>query len=226
MIRVQLCPEDELESQFWYWPDVTVAVVVALVGYLTVQFYFDEILLQVDAANQEAENFKQSYNELLPDIQKFNNLEKDKAELTKKLSSLKSITVSKISKFKPLIVMEHFQNLKPQGVWYNSLEIQQSGQFIMEGQALDNILVAELMTSLISTKSTEAEENDLRSQIYFDGIKLDQTEIQAGPVSNFPNLKDVPKFNLNGKFRERRVRASQPNGPISSTDIRKDTATF
>src|SRR4051812_12451807 len=99
MIKINLCPIDELESQYWYVPDVAVAVVIAIVAFLGVQYYLGTIQEQIDVARSNVQSLNENTTKLAPDLERFKNLKKDVDELNNKLNALKAITVSKISKY-------------------------------------------------------------------------------------------------------------------------------
>ncbi len=206
MIKINLCPIDELESQYWYVPDIAVAVVIAVVSFLGVQYYLGTIQERIDTANANVASLTDSYDKLAPDLAKFASLQTDVATLNTRLNALKAITVSKISKYKPVIVIEHFQNLKPDGVWFESLKIgvETPNSFEVKGQAFDNVLTAEFMTALRSTESGDSDDSDLRTQVFFNGLALEATKPPEGGVGEgFPELVSYPEFLIKGKFQER-----------------------
>jgi Tfp pilus assembly protein PilN len=123
MIKINLCPLDELDSPYWYVPDVVAAAIVAVAVFFATQYYLGNIQDQIDVVVAEAASLDENTAKLTPDLEKFKNLGKDIADLNSKLSALKSITVSKISKYKPVIILEHLQNLKPEGVWFETVRI-------------------------------------------------------------------------------------------------------
>ena len=43
--------------------------------------------------------------------------------LGQKLAILESLTGSKVDRYKPIIVLEHLQNLRLEGLWFNSLNV-------------------------------------------------------------------------------------------------------
>ncbi len=209
MIKINLCPIDELESQYWYVPDLALAAVVAIVGFLAVQYYLGTIQSDIEAADAKVASFNESSEQLAPDLTRFKNLKTDIDELNGKLEALKAITVSKISKYRPVIVIEHFQNLKPDGVWFDTMKIgtDKSDDFELKGQAFDNILTAELITALRSTESQESDEADLRTQVYFNNLSLVGSSIQPSGPEGFKELGPYPVFTIKGKVMERGVKS-------------------
>lgn len=217
MIKINLCPIDELESQYWYVPDIAVAVVVAVVSFLGIQYYLGTIQEQIDTANSSIQSLNENTEKLAPDLLKFKGLKADIVVLNQKLDALKAITVSKISKYKPVIVVEHFQNLKPDGIWFESLKIggaETPDKFEVKGQAFDNVLTAEFITALRSTGSAEPDESDLRTQVFFTGLNLVGSQMPEGPPEGFPELADYPTFTITGEYKERDgTGAVQPTVP-------------
>jgi hypothetical protein len=203
LIRINLTPPEELDSQYWWVPDAAVAVFVFGIAFFAVDFYLGTIRDETAQVNSQAQSLNQSYAQIKPDLDKYNNLEKDIDELNKKLNSLKNITVSKIAKYKPVIVMEHLQNLKPEGVWFWQANISKSNQFEIVGQGFDNILIAEFLTSLRATESHEVDSSDLRTQLFFTDLKLEESNAQKAGRGEFPELNSFPEFTIKGSFGER-----------------------
>lgn len=206
MIKINLCPIDELESQYWYVPDLAVAVVVAIASFLGVQYYLGTIQEQIETTAASTQSLTDNTEKLAPVLARFKDLNRDIEELKTKLDALQAITVSKISKYKPVIVIEHFQNLKPEGVWFDSLKVgspDNPASFELKGQAFDNVLTAELMTALRSTESQEPDEADLRTQVFFNKLALDNAVVLNTSPEGFPELVSYPEFLIKGEFKER-----------------------
>lgn len=123
MIKIQLCPVDELESQFWWVPDVGTCALVFLLSFFSVQYYLGSLQDDIDASLAKKQSLVDSTKKLEPDLLRFKELKNNISELNSKLEALKSITISKVARYKPVIVLEHLQNLKPEGVWFKSLRL-------------------------------------------------------------------------------------------------------
>ena len=214
MIRVNLCPVDELESPYWWVGEAIVGVVILISSYVGVQVYLGTIQDQIDVAVKETEILENSYRKLEPDIKKFENLDNDIKELNNKLVALQAITVSKVSRYRPVIAIEHLQNLKPDGVWFQSFTLGADNTLELKGQAFDNILVAELMVALKYVANQEAFASDLRTQVYFDDVSLVESIVQ-GADPDFPELRDYPRFTLKMRVIERPVHNPQAQQPIA-----------
>jgi hypothetical protein len=204
MIKVNLCPVEELESPYWYVPDLAVAITVAVAGYFGVQYYLGTIQEEIDKVDQSISSLETSTKQLEPDLKKFESLDQDIQRLNEKLQALKNITVSKIERIKPLIVFEHLQNIKPLGLWYQSMDIgvPNPSTFKVAGQSFDSILTAEFMMALRSTENQDVEPSDLRTHVYFSNLALKAVTFQKGPVSGFVDLKDLPSFEITGTYAD------------------------
>jgi hypothetical protein len=225
MIKVNLCPIDELENQYWYVPDLVVLVLVGIMAFAGVNYYHDGLREEMDKLTAEQQSKTESINKLMPDLERFKNLGSEISELDSKVKALQAITVSRVAKYKSLIVLEHLHNLKPDGVWLNSLRIGSEGKksdapvgapalnpekmeddetFEINGQAYDNILTAEYITAIRSTGSQDADAADPRTLIYFSDLDLKQAEIGKPQGSgDFAEMSKFPSFILNGHFAER-----------------------
>lgn len=206
MIKIQLCPREELESQYWWAFDVGVGVAALLVAYMGVQYYLGTIQEQIDSVDEKTASLVESTKRLQPDLERFKMLDKDIKALNVKLDALKKITVSKISRYKPVIVVEHFQNLKPEGVWFKSFKVGVAGnkdEFELRGQAFDNLLVAEMMTAMRATETQEKDDGDLRTQVRFADLMIEETQIgREGGGGAFAELAAYPEFRIKGRFAD------------------------
>jgi hypothetical protein len=226
VIKINLCPLDELESPYWYVPDFVVAAVVGLVGFFGANYYLGTIQAEIDLANDDIASLEASIKDLEPDIARFKGLGVSIRQLENKLTALKEITVSKISRYRPVIILEHLQNLKPEGVWYTNVRVGDAGggggpvdEFEISGGAFDNILTAELLTALRSTATQEPDESDLRTLVYFGFLGLDDSRIEdvstpetdGPPVSGSATaLARFPRFVMRGRYLERSVATPLP----------------
>ncbi len=207
MIKIQLCPREELESQYWWAFDVGVGIAALFAAYIGVQYYLGTIQERIDSVDEKAASLVESTKRLQPDLERFKMLDKDIKALNVKLDALKKITVSKISRYKPVIVVEHFQNLKPEGVWFKSFKVGAAGnkdEFELRGQAFDNLLVAEMMTAMRATETQEKDDGDLRTQVRFAELMIEETQIgrEGGGGGSFPELATYPEFRIKGKFAD------------------------
>lgn len=205
MIKINLCPIDELESPYWWAPDVAAVVVIAAMAFFAVEWHLGQLQEEIDEVRASVEEISANEQKLTADLRRYDNMEKDERDLETKLSALQSITVSKIGKYMPLIVVEHLANLRPEGIWYHYFKVGDAtgNNFEMKGQGFDNLLVAELMTALKSTASQEADEADLRTLVYFDNVILDQTGTPQQAPTGFPELGAFPEFMIRGEYIER-----------------------
>lgn len=176
MIRINLTSENEsarenILGSGWYIPDLFVLALVAGAGYLGIQYYMSSTKDIIEVTESETRNIRDSISKLQQSIDRFNSLETDIKQLSSKVEAIKSITVSVFERYKLLIVLEHLQILQPSGVWYDVLSVKDN-KISIKGAAFDNILVAEFLTALESTKTQEVDPVDLRTYVYFDPSKL------------------------------------------------------
>lgn len=204
MIKVNLVPLDELENQLWWVPDAAVLLLCAGLSFFGAQWYLGEIQKEVDESVARATSLEENAKQLEPEIERFKDLTQKKVVLNEKLDSLKRITVTKISRFEPVIVLEHFQNLKPEGIWFTQLKVgtPKAGVFSLTGQGFDNLLVAEFMTSIRATESQERDDADLRTHIFFSNLTLSRSVVGDAP-GRYQELKGFPQFELSGAIRDK-----------------------
>ncbi len=203
MIKINLCPLDELENRYWMVPDVAVALVVCFAAYFGVDYYMNVIEAEIATVQQESQELKDKYDQLQPDLERFKTLDADINQLKIKIAALKNITVSRISKYRPIIALEHLHNLSPEGVWFKRLAITQEQTFEIEGEAFDNLLLSELIANLRATESQIDDKSDLRTQVFFGKLKLSESTTTKGASAEFPDIQDSPVFKISGIFQER-----------------------
>lgn len=173
MIKINLAPLEELENKYWYLPDVILVATIVIGCWSGVNYYLDTMRDDIEQLNIKRNDFIKSTKRLKPDLERFDQLNREVDQLRKKLSSLKQITVSKIARYKPVILLEHLQNLKPDGVWYNYYSDESDEGIIrLVGNAFDSLLVAEFMSALSATRLQEFDPNDLRTQVFFSNVHL------------------------------------------------------
>lgn len=182
MIKINLAPLDEIDSPYWYLPEVIVLVLVLAISMFGVELYLEDIQQQVDNANLEKITIQENINTIKQETARYDQLESDIQKLKTKLDSLKDITANKMNKFKQVIVLEHLQNLKPEGVWFHYIkEDSTTNTVTLVGKAFDNLLIAEMMSALSTTRIQQPDPTDLRTQLYFSNYRLEKVKINGSP---------------------------------------------
>lgn len=214
MIKINLVPIEELENPYWFAPDIAVFLIIALGSYFGVDMYFNSIQQQIEDIQDKVTSLNASAAQLAPDLERFKSLDQDVKTLKNKLQALQKITVSKLERFTPLIVLEHIQNLKPQGVWYTEFTMKNANvtDFNLKGMAFNNVMTAELMTSLRATLSAEVDPTDLRTQVYFDNLDLIEAALTTPDANNGDTSGQLPpsSFDIKGFIKERTPQMTKP----------------
>ncbi len=214
MIKINLTPQVEKDSQFWWVPDVVALAASAFIAFSLVNYFVEDYQLEIAKYQTENENVQNQIAALEPIVSEFQNLEGDINRLNLKISAISNITNSEESRHKIVIVMEHLQHLRPQGVWYQSLNIGDSppGEVELVGYAFDNALVAELMSAIKATYLIQWDERDLRSHITFNFIDIKETVLTES-TGIFKDVGEAYQFKLNFKYeiRENGVAVSAIN---------------
>jgi len=211
VIKIQLCPQEYLENKYWYVADiVAAALVVFAMGYFGDE-YLAAIQSRIDEVSEQSSKQEEELKQLNPKVERFKNLDKDIAALTTKLRAIEAITKSKIARYRVLIVLEHLQNLKPDGVWFESLNVDEAGPIIMAARALDNILIAEFMASLSSTVSQEVDSADLRTLVYFPKVRLMQANTAMSTDQMYISDDLVSNFSFEMEYKERQAPTPPPD---------------
>ncbi len=196
MIKINLAPIEELDSQFWWVPDFLVGFIVFAVAYFAVTYYIGSIDDQIKAAYAEKSRMESTIAKLDPEVKRHTSLLEKRIKLSEKVDALKNITKVKLSRYMPVIVLEHIQNMKPAGVWFEELEVKKQGEEIsLKGRALSNELIAEYIKILKESVNNLVDANDLRTQVYFYSDTLSFTR-KSGDSERFPEVKNVVDFDL------------------------------
>lgn len=203
MIKINLCPIDELENRFWWVPDAVILAAVALTAYFGVDYYMNSLEQQIAIVQQETSELQEKHEQLKPDLARFKSLDADISSLQTKIESLKNITVSPIAKYKPIIALEHLHNLSPEGLWYSSIKLAENSSFEVVGEVFDNLLLSEMIANLRSTESQIDDKSDLRTQVQFSGLKLVQTARNDTNSEPFKDITGASTFSLTGAYLER-----------------------
>lgn len=185
MITIQLAPPSELEDKLWFIPDVTILVLITAISWWGIINYMDTLKQEVDDLVDEKIKLVDSTKRLSADLKRYDEMNVKIKDLENKILSLNSITSSATSRFKSVILLEHLQNLKPEGVWFHALkDDSEKGLIYLKAGAFDHLLVAEFMTSLTSTKFQEADPSNPRTQIFFSELDLEKIAVKGSDSSS------------------------------------------
>lgn len=194
MIYINFAPPSETEERFWFIPDLAFASVVFAILYLGAEFYRSQAEEKIDHVRSISADYVSKLSRLNPQLKRFSELNTENLALQKKIKSLEQITVSNISRYKPIVLLEHLQNLKPTGVWYSYVgNVTNKNMLHLAGGAFDNLRIAEFISNLKSTKFQETDPSDFRTQVYFKDMHL----ITMGHSSGLSTTKNPPTQSLN-----------------------------
>jgi hypothetical protein len=209
LIKINLTPIDELENPLWYVPDVVGMTLAAAACWFFMTSVVEEKRIELEEIQSETAQLENSYENLAQDLEKFNNLEAEVGTLQGKIAALKQITVSKMTKYESVVLLEHLQTLKPDGLWYEKINVTTNGKKVEAvGRSFDPILVAEFMSALQQTKLQKVDPVDLRTQLFFDDVKIlsiQQTDDVAKGGDEVINLGKYSTYKLEIAYRTREV---------------------
>ena len=185
MIRINLTPLDHLENRFWYIPDLAVAIVFSFFGWVFGKAYLNNLKAESAIIQVETEEINQRTLRLRSQVRKYKRLRTEVEMLGQKLAILENLTGSKVDRYKPIIVLEHLQNLRLEGLWFNSLNVEpgniekkDGGSYVtINGASFDPLLVAEFMTAIKYTQEQPVDPSDMRTFVYFSDVYLESLSI-------------------------------------------------
>ena len=218
LIKINLAPPEELENPLWFIPDVAAFIVVAMISYFIVDSSLEKIRDEIELANIQAQELSDQNVRLKSQIKRFDELNNIKENLTRKRDAVEKITSSSLDRYLPIIILEHIQNLKPEGIWLKNISFMKTeennelaavntqsagatnnntGNFSegpnynvvrIDGSGFDNMLIAEFILNLKSTMNQEFDESDLRSLVYFDDVVIHSTKTNVKDLKLEQNL--------------------------------------
>lgn len=201
MISVNLIPAEELENKLWFIPELIFALMIGFGGTTLVNFVLENLEMEIAQIKDETQIFDKKRDQLKPALQRYEEVTYQISLIQEKIASLQRITLSKITRYKPIVILEQLQNLRPEGVWFVNLTDDTKNSLInLTGGAFDNLLVADFMTMLEEPKRQELDPNDVRTHIYFKEIKLDS--LNTGSVHKNAEKKSDNKNDLAQKAFE------------------------
>lgn len=237
-VKLNLAPPETRESKLWFLGDAIIIFVAFILSYSYYELEIEKIRNKISAVNQEISVLIANTKKLEKNVKRYEELKKEEDFLLSKIEAVKEITVSKIARFKPVILLELLQILKPEGVWFTSYNDNSSGSSInITGKATDYLIVSEFIATLRATENQPVDPNDLRSQIYFSNIylkkvnienassnlqaqnnpnmkrlQIDQRLLKGGESATdlFPEIKKSPSFSMNIIYSERSDQSSSP----------------
>ncbi len=135
LVRINLAPSEELENPYWYIPDLATFILVGLISYFIVDASLQKIREEIEVAQIQGEELRQQNNMLKSKIKRYDELNVIKADLTKKRDAVEKITSSKLDRYLPVIILESIQNLKPEGIWLNSIAFMNTDETVEENSS-------------------------------------------------------------------------------------------
>ncbi|MFK7872511.1 MAG: PilN domain-containing protein [Oligoflexales bacterium] len=184
MIFINLTPPEEIENNYWYVPDVAAVLLAFFLSHSVFTWMKAEIRNDIDLIENKRATIAQNMEEIKPQVKRYKEINKEMNELRERIQALKNLTISELTRFRPVIILEQIQTLMPKGVWLIDMRLDVDQKALsIQGGALDNLLVAEFMNILKSTSQEEIYPGDMRTQIYFSHVLLQQvSKGNANPV--------------------------------------------
>ncbi|MBI2603412.1 MAG: PilN domain-containing protein [Deltaproteobacteria bacterium] len=175
MIKINLAPPLELENKYWYIPELVLFALLLGGALLGTELYVGSVEHEIADFQVETQLLRRNTKRLQVDVQRYAQIKTQLDVLAEKIGAIERITVSKIARYLPIILLEHFQNLKPEGMWFTSLsDDSPSKQIKIAGAAFDSLLIAEFISALEETKQQEFDPTDIRTHVFFPAVFLEK----------------------------------------------------
>lgn len=226
IIRVNLAPFEELENPNWWIPDAATFVLAFALAYAALTSHFDSIEEEIAALQTQTTEINGKIQGLTDQLNRVKELQKRKTTLETMRRSVYRITDSKLSKYLPVILVEHLQNLLPQGIWLETVNVsigvnedsdseddRPKGSLFgkkmrINGTSLDNIILAEFMTQLKATRNQETDPADLRTLVFFNDINLKFSDLKQQVLGEGQGALSAMNFELEVSYDEREGKAA------------------
>lgn len=180
MIRINLAPPSSLLSKVWFVPELTLFILI----FASVSFLESSYLSSLEDETREIQastaSTLQDLEKLHADIERFAALTKQVEAISDKLKSIEGITISKVGRYLPIIVLEYLQTMKPLGMWFNTFQQDsKEKQIQLTGHVFDTLLVSEFINSIESTKKMMMDPRDIKSYVYFPNLILEKVSTDS-----------------------------------------------
>jgi hypothetical protein len=180
MLKINLVPFEELEDKHWYLPDLIIYLILGSVSWWAFTSYVDSFNLAIAQTQTQIDETTHSLESLQPSLTRYNSLLAESQTLQEQLLSLRHVTTAKIPRYRPVILMEMLQKLKPEGLWFKALaEKTASGTLSISGESYDTLLVAQFIAALNAHRSSGAIATAPEHGIYFSRVNLQQLSDQS-----------------------------------------------
>ncbi|MGE0172998.1 MAG: hypothetical protein AB7T49_09445 [Oligoflexales bacterium] len=138
MIRINLAPIDEIEDRHWWIPDVVTFFVLLGLTVAGGNYYLSLKRAEVDRLIEEERNLTASIQSMSVDAKTHDEMLAKIENLDNLRASFSNITQSKVERYLPLVLLEHIQSLKPDGVWLTGIYFKSEGNSPREQTAAED----------------------------------------------------------------------------------------
>ncbi|MCX6118389.1 MAG: hypothetical protein NT027_12660 [Proteobacteria bacterium] len=202
MLKIQLCPIGELENKQWWIPDAASILAVLLVSWIGLDQVIGSVNEEIVRLNVTADDWTGQIAKLNPLIEKYKGLDAETAVLKKKIDVISRITVNKMDKVLPLVVLEQLQILKPAGLWYRDLEFLDDKKVKINAASRESLLVSEFLLGLRETMNPATWNSDIRTQIGYQNVQIGQIS-RVSVDANFKDQTDILEFDVVADIAEK-----------------------
>lgn len=186
MLKINLLPVREARRREDLRQIVTQALLVLILVAAGIGFAHSQITEQIDLSNSRIHQMQRDIDQFKPQLEQVAKFRKQKAELEKKIDVIDELDRARTG---PVRVLSELANRTPDRLWLTTLKTQ--GRSIMvEGESLDNDLVALFMRSLgESGFFTDVDLDNTKMGGVRGGLKLVSFKIRAVISHQAPEKK-------------------------------------
>lgn len=122
-VKINLAPLEELENPNWWIPDVATLLVVFCLAYFGLEYHFSILRDEIATNDTKTAQIQTQRKTLKKKLKDAAAKQQKIAELEAMYGAISRITESKMRRYLPIIIVEHIQNLMPEGVWLSQLTL-------------------------------------------------------------------------------------------------------
>lgn len=146
---------------------------------------------QTTIIEREEQKINKKLKDLSGESKKYYSLSNRIQIINNKILSINTLTSNLIRHYKPILVIELLQLLRPENLWFYYIEHDHNNSIIkIGGSALENEMIANYITTLKKTKNKNRLDSNLISQIYFSNTSLESIS-KSSSATNLFKEKDI-----------------------------------
>ena len=123
MISINLIPEKKSWFPFWILFDLSVVSLVAGLGFVILSKYQTDVDFELENKRASLAEIGSDIGDLDPLTAKYSELKNYETKLATQIDEVRTKALSQFVRYRPVILLEHLQNLRPAGLWFQNIQM-------------------------------------------------------------------------------------------------------